>query len=138
MKKAKITTAYRKTTVAAKKRLDEDIRAILNTGNIELKCGVRIGRDITFNEIREKYDAVYLGLGAQIGNRMPMDNADAGNVIPAADFLQLVANGKAPDLTGKKVVLIGGGNVAMDAARCAKRLGKAECGDDPCIHQEKG
>ena len=105
-----------------KKRLDEDIRAILNTGNIELKCGVRIGRDITFNEIREKYDAVYLGLGAQIGNRMPMDNADAGNVIPAADFLQLVANGKAPDLTGKKVVLIGGGNVAMDAARTAVRL----------------
>ena len=82
----------------------------------------KIGRDITFNEIREKYDAVYLGLGAQIGNRMPMDNADAGNVIPAADFLQLVANGKAPDLTGKKVVLIGGGNVAMDAARTAVRL----------------
>ncbi len=53
---------------------------------------------------------------------MPMENADAGNVIPAADFLQKVASGDAPDLTGKKVVLIGGGNVAMDAARTAVRL----------------
>ncbi len=105
-----------------KDRLDEDIRAILSAGDIEVKCGVRIGRDITFEEIKNKYDAVYLGLGAQLGNRMPMDNADAENVVPAADFLQMVANGNAPDLTGKKVVLIGGGNVAMDAARTAVRL----------------
>ena len=53
---------------------------------------------------------------------MPVDGADAKNVIPAADFLQLVANGNPPDLKGKKVVLIGGGNVAMDAARTAVRL----------------
>ena len=105
-----------------KERLDEDIRAILSAGDIELKCNVRVGRDITFDEIRNQYDAVYLGLGAQIGNRMPMENADAENVIPAADFLQLVANGNPPDLTDKKVVLIGGGNVAMDAARTAVRL----------------
>ena len=105
-----------------KERLDEDIRAILSVGDIELKCGTRVGRDITFDEIRKSHDAVYLGLGAQIGNRMPMENADAENVVPAADFLQLVANGNPPDLTGKKVVLIGGGNVAMDAARTAVRL----------------
>lgn len=105
-----------------KERLDEDIRAILSAGDIELKCNVRVGRDITFDEIRNQHDAVYLGLGAQIGNRMPMENADAENVIPAADFLQLVANGNPPDLTDKKVVLIGGGNVAMDAARTAVRL----------------
>ena len=54
---------------------------------------------------------------------MPMENADAVNVVPAADFLQEVANGSPRDLTGKKVVLIGGGNVAMDAARTAVRLG---------------
>ncbi|MBR1478163.1 MAG: FAD-dependent oxidoreductase [Lachnospiraceae bacterium] len=105
-----------------KERLDEDIKAILASGDIELKCGMRVGRDITFEELRKDYDAVYLGLGAQIGNRMPMENAEAGNVVPAADFLQLVANGNPPDLTGKNVVLIGGGNVAMDAARTAIRL----------------
>ncbi len=105
-----------------KKRLDEDINAILKAGDIEIRTGTKIGRDISFDEIRNTYDAVFLGLGAQIGNRMPVDNADAGNVIPAADFLQDVAGGKPMDLTGKRVVLIGGGNVAMDAARTAVRL----------------
>ncbi|MBR0131468.1 MAG: FAD-dependent oxidoreductase, partial [Lachnospiraceae bacterium] len=106
-----------------KARLDQDINAILNAGDIELKCNTRIGKDVDFSDIKNEYDAVYLGLGAQIGNRMPMENADAGNVIPAADFLQQVANGNPMDLTDKRVVLIGGGNVAMDAARTAVRLG---------------
>ncbi len=105
-----------------KKRLDQDIKAILETGDIEVHTSTRVGRDVTFEELRADYDAVYLALGAQIGNRMPMDNADAGNVIPAADFLQDVADGRPMDLTGKNVVLIGGGNVAMDAARTAVRL----------------
>lgn len=105
-----------------KERLDEDIAAILKSGDIEVHCNTRIGRDISFETLRSEYDAVFLGLGAQIGNRMPMENADCKNVIPAADFLQEVANGRPMDLTGKKVVLIGGGNVAMDAARTAVRL----------------
>ena len=105
-----------------KARLDEDINAILKAGDIKVNLNTKIGRDISFKELKEKYDAVYIGIGAQLGNRMPMENADAKNVIPAADFLQEVANGNAPDLTGKKVALIGGGNVAMDAARTAVRL----------------
>ncbi len=105
-----------------KARLDEDIKAILSVGDIDIKYSTKVGRDITFEKIRSSHDAVYLGLGAQLGNRMPVDGADGKNVIPAADFLQLVANGNAPDLTGKRVVLIGGGNVAMDAARTAVRL----------------
>ncbi len=105
-----------------KARLDEDINAILKAGDIKVNLNTRIGRDISFKELKEKYDAVYIGIGAQLGNRMPMENADAKNVIPAADFLLEVANGNAPDLTGKKVALIGGGNVAMDAARTAVRL----------------
>ena len=105
-----------------KERLDEDIKAILSAGDIEVRYQTKVGRDITFEEIRNHADAVYLGLGAQLGNRMPVDGADSKNVIPAADFLQLVAGGKAPDLSGKRVALIGGGNVAMDAARTAVRL----------------
>ncbi|MBQ6575520.1 MAG: FAD-dependent oxidoreductase [Lachnospiraceae bacterium] len=108
-----------------KDRLDQDIDAILSAGDITIHCNTRIGRDISFSAVREGHDAVFLGLGAQLGNRMPMENADAKNVIPAADFLQLVAGGNAPDLSGKKVVLIGGGNVAMDAARTAVRLNAA-------------
>ena len=106
-----------------KERLDQDIAAILGAGDIEVRYNTKIGRDIKFSELQKDYDAVYMGLGAQLGNRMPMENADAKNVIPAADFLQDVANGNPPDLSGKKVVLIGGGNVAMDAARTAIRLG---------------
>ncbi|MDT3843207.1 MAG: NAD(P)-binding protein [Bacillota bacterium] len=105
-----------------KARLDEDIHAILKAGDIHVCTGIKIGKDITFEEIRNGHDAVYLGIGAQIGNRMPMEGADAKNVIPAADFLQEAATGRMTDLTGKKVVLIGGGNVAMDAARTAARL----------------
>ena len=106
-----------------KARLDCDINAILSAGDIEVRYNTRVGRDVSFEDIRKEYDAVYLGLGAQIGNRMPMENADAGNVIPAADFLQQVAVGSPMDLKDKRVVLIGGGNVAMDAARTAVRLG---------------
>ncbi|MBQ1492549.1 MAG: FAD-dependent oxidoreductase [Blautia sp.] len=105
-----------------KDKLDADIRAILASGGVKVKLATKVGRDISFEEIKRTYDAVFLGLGAQLGNRLPVDGATAKNVIPAADFLQLVARGEAPDLTGKRVVLIGGGNVAMDAARTAVRL----------------
>ncbi|SNU09851.1 NADPH-dependent glutamate synthase beta chain [Lachnospiraceae bacterium] len=105
-----------------KEELDRDIRTILSAGDIEFKAGVKAGRDITFEEIRKDSDAVYLAIGAQIGNRVPVDGADAGNVIPAADFLQLVSRGEQDDLTGKRVAIMGGGNVAMDAARTAVRL----------------
>ncbi len=105
-----------------KDKLDDDIEAILKSGDIEVKFGVKVGRDIQVQELRKDFDAVYLGLGAQLGNRMPMENSDCPNVIPAADFLQKVAKGEKIDIEGKRVVLIGGGNVAMDAARTAARL----------------
>ena len=106
-----------------KARLDEDITAILNAGDITVHTGTKIGRDVTVEELDEKFDAIYLGLGAQLGNRIPVKNADCENVVPAADFLQAVARGDAPDFKGKTIALIGGGNVAMDAARTAVRLG---------------
>ena len=106
-----------------RERLSEDIRAILSAGDIRVHCGFRVGRDATVQALRESHDAVYLALGAQKGNRLPSEGADAPNAVPAADFLQAVAAGKAPELTGKKVALIGGGNVSMDAARTAVRLG---------------
>ena len=108
-----------------KEKLDDDLETILKAGDIEIRYGTKVGRDIDFKELRSNFDAVYLGIGAQLGNRMPIENADLPNVIPAADFLQNVAKGQAMDLKGKRVVLIGGGNVAMDAARTAARLNAA-------------
>ena len=103
-----------------KERLDEDIKVILRSGDIRVHCGTKVARD--FAELRKNHDAVYLALGAQLGNRMPMEGADAPGVTSAAEFLLEVSE-HGGDLRGKKVVLIGGGNVAMDAARTAVRLG---------------
>jgi NADPH-dependent glutamate synthase beta subunit-like oxidoreductase len=69
-----------------KEMLDKDIRAILNSGDIETCVSTRIGKDISVEELREKHDALYLGIGAQLGNRMKTDNVNCSNVIPAADF----------------------------------------------------
>ena len=105
-----------------KARLDEDIRAILRTGDIRVHTGYKVGRDGDFSALRESHDAIYLALGAQLGNRLPIDGRDAEGVTSAAEFLLDVTE-RGGDLTGKRVVLIGGGNVAMDAARTAVRLG---------------
>ncbi len=105
-----------------KARLDEDIRAILRTGDIRVHTGFKVGRDGDFAALRKGHDAVYLALGAQLGNRLPIDGKDAEGVTSAAEFLLDVTE-RGGDLTGKRVVLIGGGNVAMDAARTAVRLG---------------
>ena len=105
-----------------KARLDEDIRAILRTGDIRVHTDYKVGRDGDFSALREGHDAVYLALGAQLGNRLPIDGFDAPGVTSAAEFLLDVTE-HGGDLTGKRVVLIGGGNVAMDAARTAVRLG---------------
>ena len=107
-----------------KARLDEDIRAILRAGDIRVHTGFLVGRDGSFAALRGSHDAVYLALGAQLGNRLPIDGSDAPGVTSAAEFLLEVTE-RGGDLTGKRVVLIGGGNVAMDAARTAVRLGAA-------------
>ena len=103
-----------------KERLDEDIRVILRAGDIRVHCGTKVAQD--FTQLCKDHDAVYLALGAQLGNRMPMEGSDAPGVTSAAEFLLEVSE-HGGDLRGKKVVLIGGGNVAMDAARTAVRLG---------------
>ena len=109
-----------------KDRLDEDINAILSTGNIEVNYKVNIGKDISMKDIYKQYDAVYVAIGAQAGKKLRMKGIESGNVISAVDVLRDVAYGKYPDYSGKKVVVIGGGNVAMDCARTAVRCNADE------------
>lgn len=104
-----------------KDRLDEDIRAILSTGNIEVKTGVSIPKDITMEALTEEYDAVYIAIGAQTGKNLRLEGVEHKGVFSAVDMLGEIGRGNTPDYTGKKVVVIGGGNVAMDAARSAVR-----------------
>ena len=104
-----------------KDRLDEDLNAILSAGDIEVKYGVNVGKDVSVSDIRKEHDAIFVAIGAQNGKKLRIDGVDAGNVESAVEMLDKIGNGDIPDYTGKTVAIIGGGNVAMDAARSAVR-----------------
>jgi len=103
--------------------LDAEIQRIVDLG-VELKCSVKVGRDITLDDMRQSYDAVYVALGAQQGVTLGVEGEDAPNVFSGVDFLSRFHHGETLDL-GKDVVviIIGGGDTAIDAARICKRLG---------------
>lgn len=101
--------------------LKEDIDDILSLG-IEMKTGVDVGKDVTFEQLRKDCDAVLLAVGLSESHSLPIPNMDADGVLLGIPFLWDTANGHAPAL-GRRVLIIGGGNVAVDAARAARRLG---------------
>ncbi len=105
-----------------KERLDQDIEAILKTG-VEVKHGLKIGQDISIQELRDQYDAVLITIGASTDKKLGLEGEDAEGVMSAVQFLRNVGKQEIMDLTGKEVAVIGGGNVSMDAVRTAKRLG---------------
>ena len=109
-----------------KDRLNEDIRAILNAGDIEVVYHVTIGKDITIEEVQKRHDAIYVAIGAQAGKTLRLPGADAKNVVSAVEILDQIGNGNLPDYTGKRVLVVGGGNVAMDCARSAVRCNAEE------------
>ena len=109
-----------------KDRLDEDIRAILGAGDIEVVYNTTVGKDISIEEVQKKHDAMYVAIGAQTGKTLNIPGADAKNVVSAVEILDEIGNGHLPDYTGKKVLVIGGGNVAMDCARSAVRCNAEE------------
>ncbi|MCR5108397.1 MAG: FAD-dependent oxidoreductase [Lachnospiraceae bacterium] len=104
-----------------KDRLDEDIRSILATGNIEMHYNCMINRDISMDELVEKSDAVFISIGAQSGRLVPIEGIESKGVASAVEMLGEIGKGNIPDYTGKKIVVVGGGNVAMDCARSAIR-----------------
>lgn len=105
-----------------KERLDDDIQAILDTG-VEVKHGLRIGQDITIQELRAEYDAVLITIGASTDKKLGLEGENADGVLSAVQFLRAVGKNEIPDLSGQEVAVIGGGNVSMDAVRTAVRLG---------------
>jgi len=105
-----------------RKYLDWDINHILSTG-VKTSFGVSVGKDFTLEDLRKEYDAVYLSFGAHTSKHMRIPGEESKGVVPAINMLRDVGYENPPDLTGKKVVIVGGGNVAMDASRTAVRLG---------------
>ncbi len=104
--------------------LDGEIQKILDLG-VELKTNVAVGKDLPYEQVQKDYDAVFVGIGAHKGKGLRVEGEDAENVYTGVEFLNLVNNGK-PVETGDKVVVIGGGDTAIDAARVALRIGAKE------------
>ena len=89
---------------------------------VEIKCNVRIGKDISYDDIRKDYDAVLIAIGAHLGMNMGVGNEDAEGVFEGVKFLRDAALGNEVPNKGTAIV-VGGGNVAMDVARTSWRIG---------------
>ncbi|HMV84376.1 MAG TPA: FAD-dependent oxidoreductase [Blastocatellia bacterium] len=105
-----------------------EINAILSMG-VELKCNMKLGRDFTIAGLRaEGYKAIFLGVGLPKGRKIPLPGSDLPQVYDGLDFLRAFNEGKPMEL-GRRVVVIGGGNVAFDVARSAVRPAKVPMAD---------
>ncbi len=99
--------------------LDAEIGLIRQLG-AEFRLGKRLGRDFTLDQLRRDFDGVFLAIGAQGSRGLSCPGEELAT--PALDFLEQLADGPPPALSGD-VIIVGGGNTAMDASRCAVRLG---------------
>ena len=102
--------------------LDKEIEQLLSTG-IHVKTGVTVGESPNILELRSQYDAVYIAIGAHTDRKIGIEGEDAEGVISAVEMLRGIGDDQLPDFSGKDIIVIGGGNVAMDVARSAVRLG---------------
>ena len=102
--------------------LDHEIEGLLKAG-FEVQTDVSIGKDISIEEIRKSYDAVYIAIGAHTDKKIGIEGEDAEGVISAVTMLRAIGDGDYPDFSGQDIVVVGGGNVAMDVARTAVRCG---------------
>jgi len=100
--------------------VQNEIKAILSLG-VELKCNMKLGRDFTIQQLRDQgYKAIFLGVGLPGGRKLAIPGGDAEGVYDGIEFLKAFNEGK-PLPMGRRVVVIGGGNVAYDVARSALR-----------------
>lgn len=101
--------------------LSKEIKLIASLG-VKMKNGIKVGKDISFDEIRKISDAVLIAVGAWKGSGLRCKGEELKGVLSGIDFLREVNMGNIPEI-GKNVAVVGGGNTAMDACRTAVRCG---------------
>jgi len=100
--------------------IDAEVQRILDLG-VELKLDTTIGKDVSYDDIKKDYDAIYVAIGAHQGKAMGIPGEDGPGLWTGTEFLNHANSGKKVDI-GTNVVVIGGGDTAIDAARVSKRL----------------
>ena len=95
----------------------------MQKAGFQVKTDVSIGKDISLAQLKKDYDAVYVSIGAHTDKKLGIPGEDAKGVISAVEMLRNIGDDHYPDFSGLDVVVVGGGNVAMDVARSAVRLG---------------
>jgi NADPH-dependent glutamate synthase beta subunit-like oxidoreductase len=103
--------------------LEREIAGV--TQGVEVATGIRIGEDLSLKDMRHNYDAIFLALGAQLSRKLAIEGIDLEGVLWGLDFLRTVKQGQPPRVK-EKALVIGGGNVAIDVALTALRLGAKE------------
>ena len=116
-----------------RQQLDEEIASILSLG-IEVHTGMKVGNEISFDELKSQYDCLYISIGAHTDKKMGMEGEDSIGVISAVEMLGKIGDEETLDFTGQNVVVVGGGNVAMDVTRSAIRLGAAKV---TCVYRRR-
>jgi NADPH-dependent glutamate synthase beta subunit-like oxidoreductase/Pyruvate/2-oxoacid:ferredoxin oxidoreductase delta subunit len=101
--------------------IEKEINNILDLG-VELKCNTRVGKDLSFDDLRSEYQAVFVGVGAELGLKLRVEGEDADNVMSGVEFLNRIHRGEKVNV-GDNVIVVGGGDTAIDAARISRRLG---------------
>ena len=105
-----------------RKALDAEIAYLIAHG-INVKLNTSVGTDVSLDELRAAYNAVYISIGAHAASKLRIPGEDALGVLSAVELLRKIGDDELPDFSGKSVVVVGGGNVAMDVARTSLRLG---------------
>lgn len=106
---------------ASRDVVNAEVQRILDMG-VEVRLNTRVGRDVSLPDLNRNFDAVFICIGASQGNRLDIPGGDAPNCIDGLSFLREFNDGRLA-YAGKRIVVIGGGNTAMDCASVAMRLG---------------
>ena len=113
--------------------LDAEIDSILSLG-IEAHTNTTVGTDVWVEELQKDYDCLYIAIGAHQDKKVGIPGEDCKNVMSAVEMLRAIGDDVMPDFTGKQVVVIGGGNVAMDVTRSSIRLGAEKV---TCVYRRR-